>query len=75
MTQPLKSEQEALVVVNGVELNDEQSKTLRIALTGFLMDLQNPKIFADFGEAGPGYKDRVQEIFKVMFIRRGRVLK
>lgn len=53
---------EADIVINSVRLTFAQSMALRVAVTSFLVDLDDPERMADLGEIGPLYQARLGEV-------------
>lgn len=57
---------EPRITINGVALTDGQAMTVRVALSSFLMDLQDPEEMEALGPIGPAYFERLTEIFRLM---------
>lgn len=55
------------VVINGIRLNTAQSMALRVAVSGQVMLLDDPKYRAGLGIIADAYQARFQEIEKIMF--------
>lgn len=53
---------EADIVINGVRLTFAQSMAVRVAVTSFLVDLDEPERMADLGDVGPLYRARLGEV-------------
>lgn len=53
------------IVINGITLNTGQSMTVRVALTSFLMEL-NEEYAELLGPVGPLYKTAASEVFDIM---------
>jgi hypothetical protein len=58
--------EEPLITVNGIMLSVGQAMTLRVALSNFLMDLHDPEIAEGMGHTGLHYRDRANEIIRIM---------
>lgn len=55
------------MTINDKELTDDQIRTIRISLSGFLMELSEPSDYTNV-EMDTKYKTRIDEIFKLMMI-------
>ena len=56
---------EPIITINGIQLTDGQAMTVRGALNGFSVDLQDGLGDDEHGRAMTGaYQDRLSEIFK-----------
>lgn len=61
---------EAKIVINGVELTDAQAMALRVAISGWLMDLQNPDHLGTDAHGRfmtAAYRQRASEIQSLIF--------
>jgi hypothetical protein len=57
---------EAIITVNGKELTEEQSMTMRIALVSFMFVLNDPKTALGLGMKGVEYHQRTSEIMSMI---------
>lgn len=55
------------MTINGEELTVDQIRTIRISLSGFLMELNEPSDYTN-EKMDMKYKIRINEIFKLMMI-------
>lgn len=55
------------MTINGKELTEDQIRTIRISLSGFLMELSEPSDYTN-EKMDMKYKIRINEIFKLMMI-------
>lgn len=55
------------MTINGEELTVDQIRTIRISLSGFLMELSEPSDYTN-EKMDMKYKIRINEIFKLMMI-------
>lgn len=55
------------MTINDKELTDDQIRTIRISLSGFLMELNEPSDYTNEVQ-DTKYKTRIDEIFKMMMI-------
>lgn len=62
-------DKEPRITVNGSPLTEAQAMTLRVALSGFLMDLEDPEFVAALGNIGPLYQDRAREVQALMLVK------
>jgi hypothetical protein len=53
---------EARITINGQELSEAQSMTIRVALVAFLGELQNERVSRALGLIGVGYHQRLTEL-------------
>jgi hypothetical protein len=58
---------EAKIVINGVELTVAQSSSVRVAVSGMLMELAEEEHMKDLGEIGPLYQARLGEVEDLLF--------
>ena len=64
---------EAKVTVNGIELTEAQSMTLRVALESFALDVQGDGLGKDAHgrKMAALYRDRIREIREAMYPLQG----
>lgn len=53
---------EADIVINGVTLTHAQSMSVRVAVTGMLIELADPEHMDNLGQIGPLYRARLVEV-------------
>lgn len=58
---------EPSITINGVELTMGQATALRVALSCFAVSLDDPEELAQLGEIGLLYRERLGELFRLMF--------
>ncbi len=54
------------ITVNGQMLSIGQTMAVRVAITTFLLDLQDEEFMQDLGDIGPLYRARLIEVSKLM---------
>lgn len=57
---------ESTVVVDGKRLTPAQVATLRVAVTNFLLELEDPAYVRALGAVGPHYKARAGEVVRLL---------
>lgn len=62
MGEPKREHHEAIVVIEGVQLTEAQSGTIRIAVAHFLVDLADRKYCRELGPIADAYRDRLHEV-------------
>jgi hypothetical protein len=57
---------EPAIAINGIMLNTAQAMTVRVAIGGMFIELQDADYLQELGPIGPLYKDRLVEILMLM---------
>jgi hypothetical protein len=58
---------EPIITINGHVLNSAQAMTVRVALSGFSMELADPDWFKELGPIAPLYLARLTEVMEFIF--------
>ncbi len=62
---------EAKITINGIELTEAQSMSVRTAVANSLMNLSDEKFMEDMGPIGPPLQQRLSEVQKAIFRNQG----
>jgi hypothetical protein len=62
----LESGHESEISVDGCELTPDQVAAVRVSLTNFLLELEEPEYLAALGARGPLYRDRTREVLRML---------
>lgn len=57
---------EAKITIEGHELTMGQSMAIRVAVTSFLLQLQDPRFRRDLGSIAWGYQQRLDEVITMI---------
>ena len=57
---------EATITIDGHTLTEGQSMSVRVAITAFLMELNDKKFAQSLGQIGIGYHARLTEVLRMI---------